>query len=142
MVGEELPQLGGGEVGPVVTTVADGDQRYAAMTGAGGGRRSDLAVGRLGRLLTLIDLAPQRIQLPYRWAVDMRESAALAAAVGNHRIRGAVNRHDRQWMWRPARVQLCPGHRSDRGEQRGVTRQRARHHGAVTHAGGTHSTGV
>src|SRR6201995_6052030 len=99
MVGEELPQLGGGEVGPVVTTVADGDRRYAAMTGAGGGRRSDLAVGRLGRRLTLIDLGPQRVQLRYRGAVDVRESAALAAAIGNHRSRCVGTRLARQWMW-------------------------------------------
>ena len=80
MPGEELPQLGGGELGPVVATIADGDQHHASMVSAASGRRSDRTAGRHDRQLTLIDLAPERIQLRHRWSVDVREAAALATA--------------------------------------------------------------
>src|ERR1700735_1747785 len=98
MSGEELPQLCRGEVGPVVAAVVDGDQHHAAVIGASGGRCGDRTTGRDGRLLALIYLAPERIQVRYRWAVDVRKAVAGPAAVRNELICRAVNRHDRRRM--------------------------------------------
>src|ERR1700722_11199424 len=108
MSGEELPQLLGGEVGPMVAAAVDGDQHHAAVVGTSGGRGGDRPAGRDGRRLTLIDLTPERIQVRYRRAVDVDEATAGPATIGNQRIYRAVNRHDRRRMRGPARGELCP----------------------------------
>src|ERR1700744_5344886 len=95
---EKVPQLFSGEVGPMMATAVEGDKDHAGVVGTSGCRGGDRTASRDGRRLTLIDLAPERIQLRYRRAVDVDEAMAGAAAIGNQRLCRAVNCTDTRRM--------------------------------------------
>src|ERR1700750_3117268 len=101
MRGEELPQLLGGEVGPMVAAAVDGDQHHAAVVGTSGGRGGDRPAGRDGRRLTLIDLAPERIQVRYR------RGGYVGASTGRGRHRAGRDARRLTWIdLAPERIQV------------------------------------
>src|SRR5208283_2703310 len=93
MRGKKLPQRLGSERGPLMAAAVDGDEHDAAVVGTSGVRRGDRTAGGSGRSTALINIAPERVHIRHRRTVD--DAEALPPFVGNKRIRGAVNRHDR-----------------------------------------------
>ena len=126
--------------GPVVPALVDRDELDAAVVGAPRGRRGHRAVGRRVRGPAPVDVAPERVHIGNRRAVD--DAEARAAAVGHQIVRGAVNVNDRRRAGRRAGVELDAGDRPDGREYVGGARQRVGHDGAVAHAAGVDTGGV